>query len=273
MHLKRWLTGVIALPILILLIGPGPGNVYCSVSFYILLYLVNCVGLNEYYAIAPLSLPRFLHWTGHFLSLLLFAVVYMRHVLLIPAIIALMAMVPMTFFMLTYTSPNSQRTSQLGIAVMGPVYIGVPLVLLLHIHQYYPHGNMWIFFLLGVIFATDTGAFYVGRLFGKHRLHKAVSPGKTWEGTMGGLISGVIVAIFFLKITGIQKLDPMTYGLAFLLPMAGQIGDLAESMLKRDHGVKDSGRILPGHGGILDRIDALLFAIPLLYVYLSFRLP
>jgi len=119
-----------------------------------------------------------------------------------------------------------------------------------------------------VIFASDTGAFYFGRLFGAHKLYEAISPGKTWEGAVGGLFSSVIAAALFLRLVRLQPLNLEVLILAFVLSVSGQVGDLTESMLKRNHGVKDSGHLLPGHGGILDRIDGLLFAIPILYVYL-----
>jgi phosphatidate cytidylyltransferase len=144
--------------------------------------------------------------------------------------------------------------------------------MLLHIDRYYPKGSIWIFFLLAVIFASDTGAFYAGKFFGKHKLYEAISPGKTWEGAIGGLLSSLIIAFFFLKIIPLHRLDINILILAASLSVAGQIGDLSESMLKRNYGVKDSGHILPGHGGILDRIDGLLFCIPVLYVYLSFSI-
>jgi len=133
-----------------------------------------------------------------------------------------------------------------------------------------PGGQGWIFFLLAVIFASDTGAFYCGKLLGKHKLYEAVSPKKTWEGAIGGVIVSVIAASIFLRLIALHPLDLSIGILVIALSAAGQIGDLSQSMLKRTHGVKDSGHILPGHGGILDRIDGLLFAIPVLFVYLFF---
>jgi phosphatidate cytidylyltransferase len=136
----------------------------------------------------------------------------------------------------------------------------------------YPQGNIWIFFLLAVIFASDTGAFYCGRLFGKHKLYEAISPGKTWEGAVGGVISSVIVALWFLHVLRLHRIDTGILAIVMGLSVIGQIGDLSESMLKRSYGVKDSSRILPGHGGILDRVDGLLFAIPVFYMYLRFKI-
>jgi phosphatidate cytidylyltransferase len=265
MHLKRWLTGIIAVPILIFLIS-------CKLRwpFYTLLYLASLAGLIEFYRMTDSELPRFIRWSSYFLALLLFVVIFVRQILFVPIVIVLWAFVPMAFYMFTRRTSNQQWTSDMGQAVLGPLYVCIPLAILLQIDRYYPKGSIWVFFLLTVIFSSDTGAFYCGKFFGRHKLYEAISPGKTWEGAVGGLLSSIIVAYVFLRIIPLHRLDIHILILAASLSVAGQIGDLTESMLKRNHGVKDSGRILPGHGGILDRIDGLLFCIPVLYVYLSF---
>jgi phosphatidate cytidylyltransferase len=261
-HLKRWLTGIVALPILIYLIGFGPRWV-----FYLLLTCVCAAGLAEFYRMTAPHLPRPVRWSGFLLSLLLLLLVYSGDIyLLLPATV-LFAFVPMACLMLLPHSPDPMNTGDMGRALLGPAYIALPLAMLMIVDRY-PRGNMWIFFLLAVIFASDTGAFYFGRLFGRHKLYEAVSPGKTWEGAIGGVLSSIIVAFWFLRILHFHPVDVSVLALAAGLSAAGQVGDLVESMIKRSHGVKDSGRILPGHGGVLDRIDGLLFAIPLLYMYL-----
>lgn len=174
----------------------------------------------------------------------------------------------MTYFMLTHSSPKPKWTQEMGKLVLGAVYIALPLAMLVMIY-FHPNGKRWIFFLLAVTFANDTGAFYFGRLFGKHKLYESISPGKTWEGAIGGVLCSIIIAFWFLLIFRFQEIDLRLVALILALPIAGQVGDLAESMLKRNHGVKDSGKILPGHGGILDRIDGLLFSIPILYIFLN----
>ena len=264
MHLKRWLTAIIAIPILILLIGSGPRWL-----FYSLICAASLVGLIEYYGITAKGLPPFVRWSNCFLTFLLFAVIYMRQILLVPVIILLWALVPMTSFM--FAHPQQKPTQDLGSAVFGPIYVALPLALLVLIDSR-PGGQIWIFFLLTVIFASDTGAFYFGKLLGKHKLYETVSPNKTWEGAIGGLITSIVAASLFLRVIGPRSFDLSIIALVLMLSVAGQIGDLSESMLKRNHGVKDSGHLLPGHGGILDRIDGLLFAIPVLFVYLSLDL-
>mgnify|MGYP001828291617 CR=1 FL=1 len=267
MHLKRWLTGIIALPILIFLIGSQH-----RWPLYIILYVASVAGLVEFYRMSDPKLPAFVRWSSFLLTLSLFAAVYVRQVLMLPFIIALWAFIPMAFYMLTRLKPSQQWTSDIGKTVLGLIYVTIPLSMLLHIDRFYPKGNLWILFLLVVIFASDTGAFYFGKFFGRHKLHERISPGKTWEGAIGGLLSSIFVSVAFFKAIPLNQVGLKMLALAASLCVAGQIGDLAESMLKRNHGVKDSGRILPGHGGILDRIDGLLFSTPLLYIYLSFSI-
>ncbi len=120
--------------------------------------------------------------------------------------------------------------------------------------------------LLFVVFSCDTGAYYVGHRWGRHKLWPAVSPGKTIEGAIGGLLSSVVVS---LVVGTLLPIDVATVGfllaLGFVLALVGQVGDLMESMLKRVSQVKDAGGILPGHGGLLDRLDSLIFAFPVVY--------
>ena len=217
------------------------------------------------------DLPRLVRWSGYLLCLVLFLFIYKGNIYFLPAVIGLWAFVPMTLFMLDVQPTAAKSTGDIGKALLGPIYICLPLAMLM-IMDRHPQGDIWIFFLLAVIFSSDTGAFYFGRLFGKHKLYEAISPGKTWEGAAGGLVSSVIVSLWFLHVLRLHRIDPGIMTLVVGLSVAGQIGDLAESMLKRNHGVKDSGCILPGHGGILDRIDGLLFAIPILYMYLHFSI-
>ncbi|MDQ1336199.1 MAG: Phosphatidate cytidylyltransferase [Thermodesulfobacteriota bacterium] len=273
MHLKRWLTAIIAVPILIVLIGPGsirlfgPGTRWL---FYALVCAAALAGLMEYYGIASPRLPKSVLWLTGFLTVILFAAICLHEIMLVPVIILLWAFVPTTWFMLT--DPRREASEELGKTLFGPVYAALPLALLILIHMRPNSGPTWIFFLLVVVFAGDTGAFYAGRLMGRHKLYEAVSPNKTWEGAVGGLIASLIFGSLFIRLIGPCALSLKALILVVILSVSAQVGDLCESMLKRYHGVKDSGFILPGHGGILDRIDGLLFAIPVLYVYLSLDL-
>ncbi len=156
-----------------------------------------------------------------------------------------------------------RRVAGLALAI---VYVGV-LFSFVALLKKRDQGALWVVLLLSVVWAGDTGAYFAGRAFGRHKLHPKVSPKKTWEGSLGGLLAslgaGALAAGWYLPSF------PWS-GLALaVLPAAvlGQSGDLCESVLKRSCGVKDSGRVLPGHGGILDRVDALIFAAPVLVAY------
>ncbi|MEJ2670641.1 MAG: phosphatidate cytidylyltransferase, partial [Deltaproteobacteria bacterium] len=133
--------------------------------------------------------------------------------------------------------------------------------------RYLNNGEWWIFWLLMVIIAADTGACYCGRAWGRAKLYPEVSPGKTWAGVVGGLAAAVIIGAA-LGSWALPRLSPVALaGLALLLAIVGLVGDLFESMLKRQAAVKDASELLPGHGGVLDRLDSLLFVAPLV-VYL-----
>ncbi|WP_256050626.1 phosphatidate cytidylyltransferase, partial [Staphylococcus aureus] len=126
-------------------------------------------------------------------------------------------------------------------------------------------GIAYIVFALVIVWSTDSGAYFVGRKLGKHKLWPEISPKKTIEGFVGGIVIAVIATVIFQYFA---QLD-VNYGLLLLVAvvasMIGQLGDLVESAIKRQYGVKDSGNILPGHGGILDRFDSLIFVLPLLH--------
>ena len=129
-------------------------------------------------------------------------------------------------------------------------------------------GPEWLFLALALAFGSDTLAYFGGRAFGKHKLYEAVSPKKTIEGSIGGLVGGVL-AMVGMGHYWLAPEIPITHCVALGLigSALGQIGDLVESMIKRTFGIKDSGHILPGHGGMLDRVDGLLFVAPLIYYY------
>lgn len=150
----------------------------------------------------------------------------------------------------------------------GILYIGWLLGYLVSLRGL-DNGRNWVFFTLFTTFAFDTTAFFVGRAIGKHRLAPRISPGKTWEGTIGGTIGAVIVSLLFLLPTPLKVEIQWghTISIGLLVSIFGQIGDLTESYFKRKMGVKDSGSLIPGHGGVLDRMDSIVFAGVVIYYY------
>jgi phosphatidate cytidylyltransferase len=131
-----------------------------------------------------------------------------------------------------------------------------------------PNGRDWLFFAVITVWVADTGAYFVGRAIGRHKLAPAISPGKTIEGCIGALFTG-LAAVFVLDRAFDLDLElGHRIALGLIIPVVAIIGDLAESSIKRSMGVKDSSGLFPGHGGVLDRMDSLLFAIPVVYYYL-----
>ncbi|HBV87351.1 phosphatidate cytidylyltransferase [Desulfosporosinus sp.] len=163
---------------------------------------------------------------------------------------------------LALTYPKSPL-SEVNYNLLSVIYA---VVLLSHLYllRELPRGLEWTFVTIFLVWATDTGAYLIGRQFGRHLLAPQVSPKKTVEGSVGGLLLSIVVAILCWYLIGGSSW--LTYViLAVVIGISAQIGDLFESALKRSAGVKDSGEIIPGHGGILDRFDSLIFALPLVY--------
>ncbi|MGI6119030.1 MAG: phosphatidate cytidylyltransferase [Desulfosporosinus sp.] len=163
-------------------------------------------------------------------------------------------------FALTYPKTSLSDASFNLIAVVYSVFLLSHLYLL----RQHPSGLEWTFITIFLVWATDMGAYLIGRQFGSHLLAPQVSPKKTVEGSLGGLLISVAVAlVLWLHVGGAAWIVYVI--LALVIGISAQIGDLFESALKRSAGVKDSGKIIPGHGGILDRFDSLIFVLPLVY--------
>jgi phosphatidate cytidylyltransferase len=166
-------------------------------------------------------------------------------------------------FGLSATRPSS-AVAACATTVLGVAWVGGGLGCLLLVRDVPEHGRLAIFTVLIAVFADDTAAFLVGRAIGRHRMAPAISPGKSWEGFVAGTTAAVLVAFFALYEQGFLTI-PEALTLGAVVAVAATIGDLFESAVKRDFGVKDAGRLLGGHGGALDRIDSLLFAGPAAY--------
>ena len=159
--------------------------------------------------------------------------------------------------------------SHLAHSILGQVYIAVPLAMLGLMYTIIGKHLTLAMFIL--IWLSDTGAFCVGSLIGRHKLFERISPKKSWEGFIGGLVfclaaSALLAWLFPAEVKGLSMLQMLGFGA--VVCVAGTWGDLIESMIKRSLGVKDSGNLLPGHGGILDRIDSLLLVTPAVALYM-----
>jgi len=182
-------------------------------------------------------------------------------------ILALLLLVLFVQHLLTFKTIEEAGAGLTG-SVASLLYVPLLMAFLPLIRRTELDGLNWLFFIMLITWAGDTGAYLAGRTFGKHKLYPEVSPKKTFEGVLGGIVLAIVAAFgargtFFPNLTILECLL-----LAPLLDVAGVAGDLVESLLKRSAGVKDSGKIFPGHGGILDRLDSLLFSAPLVFMYL-----
>ena len=159
--------------------------------------------------------------------------------------------------------------SQIALTVFGCIYVA-GLFSYSGLLRGLNHGIFWVFLLAATTFNADTGAYFAGHLLGRHKLAPKVSPGKTVEGLIGG-IAGSVVAAFVVRAIFWREFRALDcWMLGILVGLIGPLGDLSESLIKRSVGVKDSGQLIPGHGGLLDRLDALLFTAPLVYYYAVF---
>lgn len=152
-----------------------------------------------------------------------------------------------------------------GVSSSGLLLVAFPLTFAIRLHHIASFGPALLFFVLVITWIGDTAAYFVGRAIGRHKLAPVLSPNKTWEGTVASMVGALLVAIAFAPRLNIPLQHLL--GMAAAGNIAGQAGDLFESAFKRSAGVKDSGSLLPGHGGVLDRIDALILAIPVVWYY------
>ena len=262
MHLKRWITGLLLLPVLIFILYRG------GALFAVLIALAGLAAMWEYFRIVyhafPKTLPGAIPVLGLVMVPCLTGLAHVGRLDLVPGLLALNLILAGSLS-LRYFGDDPRVLEIVQKQVQGVLYIPVLLVLLIPIRQA-PQGFWLIFTLVFVVFAGDTLALYVGTFLGRHKLCPNISPKKTIEGSLGGL-GGNLLAGLIMKLTvftGVGWGQAVIFCLA--VGAAGQIGDLFESQMKRASGIKDSGGILPGHGGMLDRIDALLFAGPVAYV-------
>jgi phosphatidate cytidylyltransferase len=269
MNSKRWVTGIVALPLLILLVYKGSPGVFAA-----FIGIVSIFALWEYFRIVFHARKAAMKEPIPLLILFIVpAIIWAAYKNSFPAILSILTLnlIFSGFLSLPRFKSDSLISEIVTKQVLGIIYIPLSLSYLVFIRNGID-GIGWIFFILSLVFAGDTAAYYVGSLLGRHRLCPAVSPKKTVEGSIGGLFANIGAGSLFKFL--FFPLLPWGESLLFFVSVgiAGQVGDLFESVLKRSANVKDSGAILPGHGGILDRIDALLFAVPVAYFFKEYLL-
>lgn len=257
---QRIITAIIAAALFI------PFVIYGEVPFTLLVVAMAVVGFYEILKMKGISIFSLPGVIG-FLTLVLLVIPkdWASEVLqVIGYSSVLMVVYGLMILLLIYVVvvKNKITFDEVGFILLGAFYVGMGFHYLIETRN---NGLEFIVYCLLVVWTTDSGAYFVGRKFGKNKLWPEISPKKTVEGFVGGIVIAVIFAI------GMQMVYPLPFGYVSLIfitivaSVIGQMGDLVESAIKRHYGVKDSGTILPGHGGILDRFDSLLFVVPLLH--------
>ncbi len=299
--IKRIATAVVLIPLVLLLVLKAPVYLLAIVAGAVaLLAIAEFLKLTVYYAVQPLTLATYTFVAAFFLFLIVAstdrtplvettAVLYGLAVAsaLAPFLFLTLAMgVRRTDFKLARGYPAAAASS------FAFAYIAIPMALLVEIRRQ-PAGAIWTIYTLLVVWAGDIFAYFVGKTMGRHRMTPEISPKKTWEGAVASIMASVIVGTLWMQhapaissaLLGMGLIDrrdgmfgleqPQLWPIILLsavVNIAAQLGDLVESLIKRGAGVKDSGTILPGHGGMLDRIDAMLFAVPVVWAYGAWRL-
>ncbi len=262
----RVLAALIFAPALLYLVYLG--GLYLAVALFVLALL----SAWEYLELTLGGGKPHLKVVGYLLAALLGAAVLgwlpasLAPVLLPAAVIVVLTAV------LLQPEPISTSGSRAALVVLGALYCGglLPYLALLR-----GSGELGLGLAMMALFCTwgaDTGAYFVGRFFGKHKLYPKISPAKTIEGGVGGLLTAVAVAFLIRTLFAVPLLPAYVVAVGALAAVLGVVGDLVESMLKRSVGAKDSSRLIPGHGGVLDRFDAVMFVAPGLYVFLALAL-
>ncbi|MDR7236283.1 phosphatidate cytidylyltransferase [Neobacillus drentensis] len=258
---QRIITAVIAAALFLPIVYFG------GLPLVILTYFLATIGLYELLKMKKLTI-----FSVHgvlallFLWVLLFPAEY-NHILASFYYSKIEICIALILLLLTFTviTKNQYTFEDVSFSILSAVYVGIGFYFFFETRQ--DGGLVYILYSLFIMWATDSGAYFIGKALGKNKLWPEISPNKTVEGSIGGVVCAVVIAVLFVLFSNINVGLISLMGITVVLSVFGQIGDLVESAFKRHFNVKDSGNILPGHGGILDRFDSLLFVWPLLHFF------
>ncbi len=264
---KRILTILVSVPVIFLCTYFG------GWSFFILVTALALLSLNEFYSLmnkkgySPSYVIGFLV-TIFFTWLVTYT---LKHPLWEPyATGILTTAIIVTFTGGIFLKKAQDSTVNAAITLIGILYIGWMFCYLILIRELTAHGA-YLFFLMIAIWACDTSAYLVGTYFGKVKLSPFISPKKTVEGSVAGFVIAIVAALVFGKLIGMSIVHVVILG--SIIGVVSQISDLVESLIKRDAGVKDSSNLIPGHGGVLDRMDSFILTAPIMYYYIFWFVP
>jgi phosphatidate cytidylyltransferase len=283
--IKRTITAVVFVAILLF------GICYNYISFVSLFFVLSIWGLHEFYLLAeklnakPYKNIGYLAGIGLFLFSCLSQIASFQSVNVVKYILPSSFLIIFMIFVKALFDKNTNPILNIAYTIMGIIYVVLPFSLLVNIscidamfgrsidhlarQGFTSYNYHYVLGIIMLIWISDVSAYLVGSFLGKHKLYERISPGKTWEGSIGAafltIAGALVIASFFAEL----ELKHWVV-ISLLVSVFGTIGDLVESMMKRQAGVKDSGKIMPGHGGILDRFDSLLFVSPFIYAYLTY---
>jgi len=262
----RTLTGIFFLVAVL-------GSVLLSpFAFFGLFFIFAFIGLNEFFLLSDSNNGRKKNVAFYILGMFIYSLIGLIGLNLIDIRYAylLLLVFPVTIIHELFRKTDASW-NRIGTYFSGFFYVAFPFGLLNALFLMPDREGYWTGILIGlfvIVWSNDIFAYLTGSLLGRHKLFERVSPKKSWEGSIGGLVFALLAAwILSMFFTEINLTDWMI--LAVIIAITGSLGDLSESLLKRKAGVKDSGNIFPGHGGVLDRFDATLFAVPFVFVYIN----
>ncbi len=262
---KRVITGLWGIPLLIAIIWFGG-----KLGFTTLVAIWGLLAVFEFYRMVATSKVPPLTYFGLVWTLLFILSPHFDYDILTPLLLTSVVILSLIWLLLRHQKEEAFTSWVWTMA--GIFYVGWLLSYLVALRGL-DAGRDWVFLALFTIFASDTAAFFVGRALGKHRLAPSISPDKTWEGAIAGVIGAIIASLLLVTLLSLSLSYGQAIFLGLIVSIFGQLGDLVESLFKRNMGVKESGKSIPGHGGFLDRIDSVVFAGVVVYYYATWTIP
>jgi phosphatidate cytidylyltransferase len=267
---QRVAVAVVAAPLILWACWRG------GLAFFVFIETIILLGLLEFYKLAKAKGISPNSILGVAAGLILGAQIFFQNnALWMTSMLLVVLLVLVELFRNQGSALHNTGATLLGFAYVAGLWSFLLLIreLPLTINLDYGSAGTWLVMLLVTIWVCDSAAYFVGLAFGRHKLFERVSPKKTWEGAIGGVIFAILMAVacHYWFVRDLRLIDSIVIGL--IIGTIGQMSDLAESLFKRDAGVKDSSSLIPGHGGVLDRFDSEMLVAPLVYLYLVLTLP